>query len=54
MYTRGALDSAMRHRSTAAMGAFIAATAAQHQLTLVIRNTPDFEGAGVRLFNPRP
>lgn len=30
----------------------IAATAVVHGLTLVTRNTKDFEGAGVRLFNP--
>jgi toxin FitB len=30
----------------------IAATAIEHQLVLVTRNTKDFEGCGVRLFNP--
>lgn len=30
----------------------IAATAMQHQLTLVTRNIKDFEGCGVKLFNP--
>jgi predicted nucleic acid-binding protein len=30
----------------------IAATALVHDLTLWTRNTPDFQGTGVRLFNP--
>ena len=30
----------------------IAATALMHNLTLVTRNTADFENSGVRLFNP--
>ena len=32
--------------------AWIAATALVHHLTVVTRNTADFEGAGVILFNP--
>jgi predicted nucleic acid-binding protein len=32
--------------------ALIAATALVHDLTVVTRNTRDFEGTGVRLFNP--
>ena len=32
--------------------AMIAATAAIHGLTVVTRNTRDFEGLGVRTFNP--
>lgn len=32
--------------------AYIAATALVHGLTVVTRNTRDFEGTGVRLFNP--
>lgn len=32
--------------------AYIAATALVHDLTVVTRNTRDFEAAGVRLFNP--
>lgn len=32
--------------------AWIAATAKQHRLILVTRNTADFERTGVRLFNP--
>ncbi|MCF7521493.1 type II toxin-antitoxin system VapC family toxin [Neisseria sp. ZJ106] len=32
--------------------AWIAATARQHGLTLVTRNTADFERTGARLFNP--
>jgi predicted nucleic acid-binding protein len=30
----------------------IAATAEDHQLTLATRNTADFEGCGLTLFNP--
>lgn len=41
-------------RPIGAMDAFLAATAAQHQLTLVTRNVADFEATGVRLFNPWP
>ncbi len=32
--------------------AYIAATALVHNLTVVTRNTRDFDGTGVRLFNP--
>lgn len=39
-------------RPIGAMDAFLAAVAEQHQLTLVTRNTSDFEEVGVRLFNP--
>ena len=39
-------------RPIGAMDAFLAATAEQHQLTLVTRNVTDFEAAGVRLFDP--
>lgn len=39
-------------RPIGAMDAFLAATAEQHQLTLVTRNLSDFEATGVRLFNP--
>lgn len=38
-------------RPIGVMDAFIAAIAA-HRLTLVTRNTKDFETTGVRLFNP--
>ncbi|HMD74896.1 MAG TPA: type II toxin-antitoxin system VapC family toxin [Steroidobacteraceae bacterium] len=34
------------------MDAFLAATAATLDLTLVTRNTDDFEAVGVKLFNP--
>lgn len=34
------------------MDAFIAATAAQHDLTLVTRNVSDFDAVGVHLLNP--
>ncbi|HJQ16728.1 MAG TPA: type II toxin-antitoxin system VapC family toxin [Allosphingosinicella sp.] len=39
-------------RPVGAMDAFLAATAEQHQLTLVTRNVSDFEATGIRLFNP--
>jgi len=32
--------------------AYIAATALVHDLTVVTRNTRDFDGTGVKLFNP--
>jgi predicted nucleic acid-binding protein len=33
-------------------GGLIAATALEHELTLVTRNTSDFAGLGVEVFNP--
>lgn len=39
-------------RPIGAMDAFIAATAKQHELTLVTRNIVDFEATGIHLFNP--
>lgn len=39
-------------RPIGAMDAFLAATAEQHQLVLVTRNTSDFETIGIPLFNP--
>lgn len=39
-------------RPLGVMDAFIAATSEHHRLTLVTRNTSDFETAGIRLFNP--
>ena len=39
-------------RPIGAMDAFLAATADQHQFTLVTRNLSDFESCGIRLFNP--
>jgi predicted nucleic acid-binding protein len=39
-------------RPIGAMDAWLAATAEQHQLTLVTRNLSNFEATGVRLFNP--
>jgi toxin FitB len=39
-------------RPLAATDGLIAATALVHDLTLWTRNTRDFEGTGVRLFNP--
>ena len=39
-------------RPLPAVDSLIAATALQHDLTLVTRNTADFAGLGVRLINP--
>lgn len=39
-------------RPLPAVDSLLAATALQHDLTLVTRNTADFEGTGVRLINP--
>lgn len=39
-------------RSLPAVDALIAATAMHHDLTLVTRNEADFEGLGLRVFNP--
>ncbi|MBW6426106.1 type II toxin-antitoxin system VapC family toxin [Rhizobium sp. XQZ8] len=39
-------------RGLASMDGLIAATAVAHQLTLATRNTKDFEGLGVDIFNP--
>ena len=39
-------------RPIGAMDAFLAATAEQHEMTLVTRNVSDFAKFGVRLFNP--
>lgn len=39
-------------RPVSAVDALIAATALQHDLTLVTRNTDDFRGLGLRVFNP--
>lgn len=39
-------------RPTSPMDAFIAATAERHDLTLVTRNTSDFDALGIRLLNP--
>ena len=39
-------------RPIGAMDGFLAAIAEQHKLTLVTRNASDFDGAGVRVFNP--
>jgi predicted nucleic acid-binding protein len=47
---RGQLAARGRVRSQADM--LIAATAAQHGLTLATRNTRDFAGCGIALFNP--
>lgn len=47
---RGVLRAQGKPRSQADM--LIAATAQIHQLTLVTRNTRDFEGCGVTLLNP--
>ena len=39
-------------RPLPAIDSLLAATALQHDLSLVTRNTADFEGLGVRLINP--
>jgi len=39
-------------RPAPAVDSLLAATALQHDLTLVTRNTADFAGTGVRLINP--
>ena len=39
-------------RPLPAIDSLLAATALQHDLTMVTRNTADFEGLGVRLINP--
>jgi predicted nucleic acid-binding protein len=39
-------------RAVGAMDGFIAATAEQHDLTLVTRNVADFDALGIRLVNP--
>ena len=39
-------------RPVSTMDAFIAATAQQHDLTLVTRNVSDFEALNLRLVNP--
>jgi predicted nucleic acid-binding protein len=39
-------------RTLPAIDGLLAATALRHDLTLVTRNTRDFEGLGVRLINP--
>ena len=39
-------------RPLPAIDSLLAATALQHDLTLVTRNTKDFEGLGVQLVNP--
>ena len=47
---RASVKAAGRHLHFA--DALIAATAIVHELTLATRNTKDFEGLGVALFNP--
>ena len=47
-----AADYWRQGRTLALADGLIAATALVHDLTLWTRNTMDFEGTGVRLFNP--
>ncbi len=42
----------LRGRQLKVMDGFIAATALEHDLTVVTRNVKDFAGLGVALFNP--
>jgi predicted nucleic acid-binding protein len=39
-------------RSRGAVDSLVAATARVHDLTVVTRNTTDFEGCGVEILNP--
>lgn len=39
-------------RPVGAMDGLLAATAMEHDLVLVTRNGPDFQGLGVRILNP--
>lgn len=50
----GALRGALRRQGAqrSASDMLIAATALVHDLTLVTRNVRDFEGCGLRIFNP--
>lgn len=50
----GVLDAARQAagRPLSVTDGFIAATALEHGLILVTRNTKDFDGLGVTLFNP--
>jgi predicted nucleic acid-binding protein len=43
---------AISGRTLPVIDGLLAATALQHDLSLVTRNTRDFEGLGVRLINP--
>ena len=45
-------EGEQRGRAVSPMDAFIAATARVHGLTLVTRNTADFEHSLIELFNP--
>ncbi len=45
-------EAQRKGRILSAMDAFFAATAAVHGLTLVTRNSSDFEATGITLFDP--
>jgi predicted nucleic acid-binding protein len=51
-WARMALATGRKPKQLPCMAALLAATALHHALTLVTRNTADFEGFGVPLVNP--
>lgn len=51
-WARMILASGRRPGQVPCMDALLAATALHHDLTLVTRNVGDFQGFGVRVFNP--
>lgn len=56
LLTWGAMTASLERRGRVlpAIDSLLAATAAQAGLTLVTRNTDDFEGTGIELLNPWP
>ncbi|WP_219722132.1 type II toxin-antitoxin system VapC family toxin [Deinococcus planocerae] len=51
-WARMILASGRRPKQVPCMDALLAATALHHDLTMVTRNVGDFQGFGVRVFNP--